>query len=166
MKKQIKDVIKYITIKGKKVAVSAALLAMLGANVACATVPKDYKVEKKFSIHKDASDPEHEKEQKYTNVLIKRGKENLKHLDVEELQFMYDVACHDIIIMSRYNNDIQRLWQDLVKWVNGEIAINPTEYTYEEDKQLMEISKEKCGRDDGYTLENNKLVCPSNSKER
>lgn len=166
MKKQIKDAIKYIMLGGKQIAVSAELFAMLFGSVACATVPNNYKIEKSFGMHMDASDPEHEEEEEYNNKLIKKSKEKLRKLDREGLDDIYDEAFHDAIIMARYNNDAFRLKRDLVRWYNGEIAINPAEYTYEEYKKLMEFNKKKCGRTDGYTLENNELVCPIYSKER
>lgn len=180
MKKQIKDVIKY-----------ANLITMLGlGNVACATV-QQAQPEKSFSIHKEASDtesqkgkkyagvpseryfyihnkssdPEREKEAEYNKNLIEESEDERKDMTLEELKFDYNGACADIVIMTRYKKNTNRLWDDMVDWYNGKISINPTYYTYEEDKRLSAAMMKKCGTTE-YVIENNKFICPSNSKER
>lgn len=157
----IKDLIKYMILNGKRIAVSANLITMLGlGNVACATV-QQAQPEKSFSVHKEASDPEHEAEAEYNKKLIKRSKGRQGMVD-----FWYKQCLNNVIVMGRYGGDTQKLWKDIVDWLSGETNINPIWYTYEENKLIENYCQKQTGNKSYEITNNGKFRCLAGSKER
>jgi hypothetical protein len=162
MKKEIKDAIKYVWVHGKRIAVTANLIAMLNlGNVACATVQP----EKSFSVHKEVSDPEHEKEAAYNKKLIDQSNKDRKFDGGASLDFWFKKCCDNKVVMARYKLDKQKIYEDIVAWLSGETNINPVYYTYEEDKILKSYCEKKTGVK-GYETIDGGISCPVDSKER